>query len=564
MKKNGKIVIYSVLPRLFDNKNISRIPNGSIKTNGCGKFSGFSHEALKAIRDFGVTHIWYVGVLQHASTTPYETENLGSDFSGIVKGKAGSPYAITDYYDVDADLADIPADRMREFDELIIRNHNLGLKVIIDFVPNHVARQYKSKNKPPHVHDLGEYDNKEKAFDPQNNFYYLPGQTLTLTFGANEEDYLYSEFPAKVSGNDRFTAQVSEDDWYETVKLNYGVDYMDNKHTYFDPIPDTWHRMLEILQFWASKGVDGFRCDMAEMVPVEFWRWCIPQIKSVYPVIFIAEIYQSLMYRSYIEAGVDFLYDKVGVYDTLRRIINKESPVSSFGQARALTADFTKHMLYFLENHDEQRIASDFFAGNAGRGLPAVALAALCGKNPFMLYFAQELGERAMDKEGFSGRDGRTTIFDYWSLDTMQRWINEGKYNEDRLTTDERRVRRFYKKIFADICTEEAISFGDFYDLCPANMTNDSFRASRHYSFMRYWAGEIILVVCNFSNTQDKLSIIIPQEAFEAISLKENIPLRATDLFTGITAIDTLTYHAPYEIIVAPYRVRVIKFSKQE
>lgn len=286
-----KQIIYAVLPRLFDNPNSTRQQNGSIEANGCGKLEAFSLKALDAIRKMGFTHIWFIGIIEHATTTGYESYGIGHDFTGIVKGRAGSAYAIKDYYDIDPDLAVDVTHRMREFEALVDRVHQMGMKVIIDFVPNHVARQYKSDAKPPLVVDLGAKDQSIYAFSPSNNFYYLPGQPLTLLFGSEEESHQYSEFPAKVSGNDRFTAMVSRDDWYETVKLNYGVDYLDNHKTFFDPIPNTWERMLEILSFWTDKKVDGFRCDMAEMVPEAFWAWVIPQIKEKREVTFIAEIY---------------------------------------------------------------------------------------------------------------------------------------------------------------------------------------------------------------------------------------------------------------------------------
>ncbi len=318
-----KIIIYQVFTRLFGNAKVPAKQNGSITENGCGKMADFTTKALNEIKKLGATHIWYTGVIEHATQTNYGRFNIRPDHPAIVKGKAGSPYAIRDYYNVDPDLANSVPDRMKEFSNLVKRTHKAGLKMIIDFVPNHVARQYHSESKPEGVADLGENDNTEMAFSPSNNFYYIPQTQLEGAFdlqqGASEP---YREYPAKATGNNRFDAWPNVCDWYETVKLNYGVDYCNGGSCHFNPIPDTWIKMRDILLFWASKEIDGFRCDMAEMVPVEFWEWAIPQVKAQYHgILFIAEVYNPNQYYNYLNRGqFDYLYDKVGLYDTFRAI----------------------------------------------------------------------------------------------------------------------------------------------------------------------------------------------------------------------------------------------------
>ena len=267
-----KTIIYQLLPRTFANFCTTRKNNGSIQENGCGKFNLITTKALHEIKNLGATHVWYTGVIEHATQTDYSEFGITPDHPSVVKGKAGSPYAIKDYYDVDPDLAVNVDNRMAEFEALIERTHKAGLKVIIDFVPNHVARQYHSDAKPIGVEDLGEGDNPEWAFSPLNNFYYLPGEKFSPTF----DIFDYTENPAKVTGNDCFTAHPGHNDWYETIKLNYGVFYQGGGEKQFHPTPSTWLKMRDILRFWAAKGVDGFRCDMAEMVAVEFWEWVIP------------------------------------------------------------------------------------------------------------------------------------------------------------------------------------------------------------------------------------------------------------------------------------------------
>ena len=399
MASNRKVLIYQIFTRLYGNRNTTRKENGTIAENGCGKFADFSTTVLNRIASLGITHVWYTGILRHATQTIYSEYGIPRQHPAVVKGRAGSPYAITDYYDVDPDLAVDVTHRMQEFEELVARTHEVGLKVIIDFVPNHVARQYHSICKPEGVKDLGETDIPEHGFDPQNNFYYCPGQRFTPYFDLyHGEAEPYLEEPAKATGNDHFDNAPGQNDWYETVKLNYGVDYYAGRVGHFHPMPDTWQKMTDILLFWAAKGVDGFRCDMAEMVPAEFWAYATQEVKKRYPdIVFVGEVYNPNEYRRYLAAGFDWLYDKVGMYDTMRAIICGQQSTQAISWAWQQTDDIRDHMLYFLENHDEQRIASDFFAADGRKGFPAFAASLLMQKNPVMLYAGQEYGERGMD-----------------------------------------------------------------------------------------------------------------------------------------------------------------------
>lgn len=563
MEQKNKMVIYQVFPRWFGNLRPSPVMNGSLAENGVGKFSAFTPLALSKIKELGVTHVWYTGVIEHATKTDYTMFGIRKDHSAVVKGKAGSPYAIKDYYDIDPDLADNIQNRMSEFEDLVKRTHEAGMKVIIDFVPNHVARQYFSDAREPFVEDLGQTDNVSKAFDVNNNFYYLPGQTLTLRFDPQrEEDFAYSEFPAKVTGNNHFDAYPSQNDWYETVKLNYGVDYMHGGACHFNTIPNTWKKMLEILLFWADKGVDGFRCDMAEMVPVEFWNWVIPQVKKVRDVIFIAEVYNPDEYRNYIYTGhFDYLYDKVGLYDTVRAVMCGQAPASNISHCWQSLEGIQKNMLNFLENHDEQRVASDFFAGDARPGIPGMIVSAAMNTNPVMIYSGQELGERGMDAEGFSGRDGRTTIFDYWSVESLRNWNNNGLFDGAKLTPAERSLREMYAKLLNVVRSEPVIVEGAFYDLMYANSGNPYFNPNRQYAFLRKWKNEVLLVVVNFDRADQCVWVNIPVEAFKALDFEDNKPAELTDLLTGETTISTLTDAYPYQVKLPAYSGKMLKFS---
>ena len=496
-----RIIIYQVLVRLAGNTQTSIKPWGSIEENGCGKFDDLNSRFLSEINKLGATHIWLTGILEHASCTAYPEHGIGGDSPLVVKGKAGSPYAIKDYFDVCPDLAKEPANRMAEFENLIKRCHEADLKAIIDFVPNHVARKYSCDQEAGKDHEFGANDKKDTPFDKDNNFYYLPGEQLKLpdevyALPTSREygNQRYQEEPAKATGNDCFSANPSFDDWYETVKLNYGVNIPGGGTIHFEPVPDTWKKMLAVIRFWASKGVSGFRCDMAEMVPVEFWTWLISEIKKEYPdLLFIAESYNPRAYGTYHQAGFDYLYDKDGFYDTLKSVMLGAPANRITGVWQALDG-LDDIMLRFLENHDEERIASHHFAGKAEPGIPAMAVAAAMNKGPVMIYFGQETGEKAEGSSGFSGDDGKTSIFDYDRVPSFQKWFNQGDCNQDNLSERERFIRNTYKLIL-NTCRENVFANGHFYDL----MYNNTDMNHSVYAFLRWTKNQIMLVASNFS-----------------------------------------------------------------
>lgn len=542
----SKIIIYQCFPRWFTNYVSVRVPNGDKAINGCGTFAGINTKALKGIQELGATHVWYTGVLRHA------TAELNTP--SITKGKAGSPYAITDYYDVDPDLAVHPDKRMAEFEALVARTHKAGLKVIIDFVPNHVSREYHSACRPKGVDDLGQNDHSEWAFSPLNNFYYIPGEAFSPSFDTGG----YHEYPARVTGNDCFTAHPSVNDWYETVKLNYGVYYRGGGEKQFDPIPDTWRKMCEILLFWAGKGVDAFRVDMAHMVPVEFFDWAIHRVRAVFPnVQFIAEIYEPAIYHRYIDAGFDYLYDKVGMYDYLRGVTSRDYSADGITYQWQAAGDILDHMLYFLENHDEQRIASGFFCGSGRAAEPAMIVAATLGTNPVMIYSGQELGEKGMDAEGFSGIDGRTTIFDYWGVRSMQAWANEGKFDGAGLDDEQRELRAFYCKLLQIAKSSQAIGQGKMYDLEYAQ--GERFNRHKQYAFIRKHGKETLMIVVNFDDHEVDVPVTIPTDAFIYLQMDEKISVHAEDLLTGQIHEGPLMASVPFRISLPAWTGAILK-----
>jgi len=558
----SKFTIYQVFPRLFGNNITTNKFNGSIQENGCGKFNSFTSKALNEIKLLGISHIWYTGIIEHATKTDYSERGILKDHPAIVKGNAGSAYAIKDYYDVDPDLAENVDNRMNEFEDLIKRTHEAGMKVIIDFVPNHVARQYQSDAKPDGVIDLGANDHPEWAFSPLNNFYYVPNQRFNPQFEIND----YTEFPAKATGNDMFSSSPTSDDWYETVKLNYGINYFERKQKQFNPIPDTWFKMRDILLFWASKEVDGFRCDMAEMVPVEFWNWAITPIKDNYPdILLIAEVYNPAEYKNYIFNGkFDYLYDKVGMYDTLRNVTSKNFPVCEITAAWQSLDGIENRMLNFLENHDEQRIGSGFFSGNGIYAKPAMIVAATLTQAPVMIYSGQEFGELGMDCEGFSGVDGRTTIFDYWGVKSIQAWRNKGKFDGKYLTLEQKELHAFYQKLLTITLSEKAITDGIMFDLEYANFNNPKFNTHEQFAYFRKFEDDLLLVVLNFDDKPLDTNVRFPKDAFQFLKLDENDSYNVQNLLDNADKFNVIFLNSTdyFETNMPAWSGKILKLTK--
>ena len=504
----GKMIVYQLLPRLWGNQVEHPVAGGSLERNGSGKFSAVDAATLGWLRDsLKVTHVWFTGIIRHATTVSIDGCEASSP--SIVKGKAGSPYAITDYYDVNPYLADNPSERMIEFESLLKRTHNAGLKALIDFIPNHVSRDYgKVSMVPSPGHDvpLGKKDDCSIHWLPENDFYYYPGQPLFLPVFTPSP---YYENPAKASGN-RFSPAPGINDWYETIRINY-CDF----HT------GTWDRMYDVVRYWCLKGVDGFRCDMVEMVPWQFMKWLIERIKSEFPkVIFIAEVYKKDLYRRYVDdVGFDFLYDKSGLYDTLRSVVEGR------GTARAITwnwqslSDLQPRMLNFLENHDEQRFASDFFGKSPLKAAASLSAGLLFNDSPYMIYYGQEIGERGMDSEGFSGPDGRTTIFDWWSVGSLRR-LYRHIHGEDALTDVEKETMKLYQDAFS-LSQEPVFSVGRTFDLGYCNAGSPGFDQDRHFAFLRSDGETVMLVVCNFSEEDASIVVRIPSEALQHMAINK-------------------------------------------
>lgn len=550
----NKQIIYQMLPRLWGNDKSRSKKNGSLADNGTGKFSDIDSATLEYIKWLGCSHVWYTGILRHS--TQATEDGCMPSHPQFVKGKAGSPYAICDYYDVNPYLADDADKRMEEFEDLLKRSHEAGLKVIIDYVPNHVARDYGKVN-PSEGHPiLGADDDKSIHWKSENDFFYYPGQALTLPTNPPKGMKPYEECPAMATGNNCYTPSPGINDWYETVKINYG-----DSHT------GTWDKMLDILQYWAGKGVDGFRCDMVELVPPEFMKWVIAKVKENHPsVIFIAEVYKKELYNEYVRnVGFDLLYDKSGLYDTLRTVVEKNvddngMPVELWQSATGITRnwqflnDLQPYMLNFLENHDEHRFASDFFGKDASNTFAPLYVSLFLNTAPFMVYFGEEVGERGMDEEGFSGRDGRTTIFDWWSISSVKRLrsvIKTGEYKnldikqlvKAGLKKEEAEIFCRFAKTLRTAASDVAVTRGTTYDLCYCNMGSEGFDKNRHFIFLRDFEDHTLLVAANFSCHEAKMKIIIPEHAFE---------------WMGIPVTESLYPGKEIEVIVGPYDGQII------
>ncbi|WP_299012790.1 alpha-amylase family protein [uncultured Photobacterium sp.] len=557
-----KHVVYQVFTRLFGNTNTTNKPWGTIEENGVGKFNDFTDKALQEIKQLGVSHIWYTGVPHHALVRDYSQYGIAADHPSVVKGRAGSPYAVKDYYNVNPDLAEDPANRLDEFKALIERSHRNGLKVIIDIVPNHVARRYQGLTNPEGVEDFGASDNTSAVYHRDNNFYYIPGEAFQvpeakngyLPLGGEAHPDLaepYDEFPAKWTGNGTRLAQPKFDDWYETVKVNYGVRPDGSKdfdelplgyellehsahHQFWQDkcVPDSWNKFRDIALYWLDLGVDGFRYDMAEMVPVEFWSFMNSSIKHVNPDAFLmAEVYQPQLYRDYIHLGkMDYLYDKVDLYDSLKLIMQGRGSTDNIVGVQEQLLDIEHHMVHFLDNHDEQRLASPEFAGDADKGKPAMLVSTTLSTSPTMVYFGQEVGESAAEDAGF-GLHSRTTIFDYFGVPNYQRWMNDGKFDGGLLTEQERALRDFYQRLLNFLLTSSAMT-GKYLEIHLYNRAHSEHYNESLFCFSRFDEQQKLLIVVNFADVnQGMVKVKLPAALLDAWQLGEGLYVLTEQLY---------------------------------
>ncbi len=544
-----KIVVYQVFTRLFGNKNTTNKPWGTIEENGVGKFNDFTDTALHEIKDLGVTYIWYTGVPHHALVRDYTAYGISNDDPEVVKGRAGSPYAVKDYYNVNPDLAVNPANRLKEFEALIARTHNAGLKLIIDIVPNHIARKYEGKNNPQGIRDFGADDDVNVEYKRDNNFYYIPKEHFQIPDGdipLNGEknpmiDGAFDENPAKWTGNGSRKVKPDQNDWYETVKVNYGIrpdgskDFQElpagfdqksyQEHFAFwqdKDVPDSWKKFKSIALYWTAKGVDGFRYDMAEMVPYEFWSYMNSAIKMKNPKAFLlAEVYNPNEYRNYIRLGkMDYLYDKVETYDKLKDIIKGKSSPDGLSDIQKGMSDIEHHMLHFLDNHDEQRLASPEFAGSPERGKPLMVVSTTISTSPTMVYFGQEVGEAGNENAGFGTRS-RTSIFDYIGVPNHQRWMNEGKFDGGQLSDSEKNLRDFYKRLLNFSINSSAL-MGSFQEIQSVNRQNNAGYDESIYSYVRWSEKQKLIVVVNFSSEKtSEFDLKLPSDIISKWNLKD-------------------------------------------
>ena len=549
----GKFVVYQVFTRLFGNTNTTNKPWGTIDENGVGKFNDFTDRALEEIKSMGVTHIWYTGVPHHDVITDYTEYGISNDDPDVVKGRAGSPYAVKDYYNVDPDLAVDPANRLAEFEALIERTHEHNMKVIIDIVPNHVARNYQSISKPEGVVDFGENDDTSVEYKRDNNFYYIPDEAFKVPeflngyqpLGGDENplsDGKFDENPAKWTGNGARLAQPGFYDWYETVKVNYGVkpdgtydfdvlpegfdreDYEAHFEFWQDKdVPDSWKKFRDIAIYWLEKGVDGFRYDMAEMVPVEFWSYMNSALKMKNPDAFLlAEVYNPALYRDYIHKGkMDYLYDKVELYDTLKHIMQGHGSTDNLPAIYDGLEDIEHHMLHFLENHDEQRIASAGFAGSAEKGKPAMVVSTCLSTSPTMIYFGQNVGEPGDGDMGF-GDETRTSIFDYCGVPAHQRWMNYGKFDGWQSTNAEKELNTFYKNLLS-FSAQSAALMGDYKEIHSYNRKNTEGYNDKVSSFVRWNGNDRLIVISNFEEAAHNFQLKLDEETVKALHLTDGL-----------------------------------------
>jgi glycosidase len=557
MATGVKPVIYQLVVRYFGNTNTTNRPNGTRAVNGCGRFADITAGALASLKAFGATHLWLTGCLRQATLTDYSALGMPPDEPDVVKGIAGSLYAVRDYFDVCPDYATNPATRMAEFEALVQRIHQAGMKVLIDFVPNHVARGYHSVVHPQLDFGLG--DDQTAFFARDNHFFYLPGTHLTLRHPSGwappgvvftgkfpPEDGSPGHTP-KVTGDNCASATPGEGNWYETVKLNYGFNFQNGVKD-FTPRPRTWDLVDQILAYWQGKGVDGFRCDMAYYVPLEAWAYLIAKARSASrdpDCLFLAEAYPGggsdipvHDLDDLIAAGFTAFYHS-DAYNALKRIYQGKGPQDGYDATiTPLSPRQRDSRLGYLENHDERRIASAVEPGKgqggSGFGSPEAGyqlapLQLLFGRGPVLIFNGQEVGEPGAGAEGFSSDDGKTTAFDYWCMPELAKWVNGHAFDGGGLSPAQKGLRNYYAALLA-LCQDPAVRGDGYWGLKYFNRSSQ-FRACPDdlYTFARFQggSGRLLVVAANFRPNGDVTGHVgAPQALAAAAGLAANVTVR--------------------------------------
>ena len=587
-----KPVIYQLVVRYFGNTNLSNQNNGDFHTNGSGKFADITDTALRELRLLGATHLWLTGVLRQATLTDYAAIGLSADDPDVVKGIAGSFYAVRDYYDVCPDYAVDPAHRMEEFEALIERVHANGLQVIIDLVSNHVSRGYDSVIKP--AENLGRDDDVTQFFSVQNNFFYLvspPRQALRLSKPSSwnppgvvfdgrfaPEDGSLGH-PPKATGNNLTSPNPSANDWYETIKLNYGFNFVSQEGSY-TPRPRTWNSIDGILAYWQEKGVDGFRCDFAHYVPAEAWSFLIAQARARRPAFFFAEAYPFAgsgdpvqKQEDLIHAGFDAVYHYQS-YNALKGIYTSGNLDQYDAEMAGVSGSMRPHLVAYIENHDERRVASPIVTGrgpgDSGFGSPDAGyqlapLQLLGGNGPALVLNGQEVGEPGAGNEGFGGEDGRTTIFDYWAMPEFAKWVNGHAYDGALLSPSQKALRHFYGDLLG-LCQHPSVAGDGYWGLryfnrpglfadCPAGL----------YSFARFQSnsGEALLIVANLrpGGSIDG-RVRIPKELSAAVNFPENVVIELILDHDGATNV-VLGTSTPNELASSGFSISIPNQTSQ-
>jgi glycosidase len=573
-------VIYQLVVRLFGNTNETRATDGTITQNGSGHFADITDTALRELHSLGATHIWLTGAIRQATLTDWSSVDpmLAADDPDVVKGRAGSFYAIRDYYDVSPDLAVDPAHRMDEFDALVARIHAAHMEVVIDLVPNHVSRAYHSIVHPEW--DFGASDDQTHFFLASNDFFYVSGGPLHLSHPSSWNpsgvvfDGLFARedgsagHVARATGNDAATLTPSATDWYETVKLDYGADFTSST-TAFTPMPTTWTLIDHVLAYWQARGVDGFRCDFAHYVPDPAWQWLLAQARARDPhAFFFAEAYDRL--PTLIGDGFDAVYDYVA-YNTVKDMYLGRAQQSDLdGVYGALGDPDRNHYVHYLENHDERRIASPIVTtgGNGDSGFGGASAAHqlapiqyLWSGGPLLLLNGQEVGELGAGVEGFGGEDGRTTIFDYWSMPSMVAWVNGGAFDGGRLDAPSTALRAWYRDLFA-LAQDPAITSNRYWGLEYFDRTSmfadcpDAF-----FTFARFEpnGARLIVVVANFApSSATSGRIRIPMDLAAAAGLPATRVLTVRRVF-GVegAASETITPASVADLVASGFAANV-------